>query len=218
MDATGTKQVKIATQNTQKKQVENAEFQNAAGMAADLDSANAPLKRVRYGLPCSNCGTYYAANLTACPICSSSDRVNAAAMAKPAIQQHEATELPDADELEAERERFLREFKAQLYAAHVQINTAATFRCGLEQNHIGSFEAAAICKACYDHIQERADQMEAALHIDLKEAAQIVFDAVWADPSDPSKTYLNAAQALLTELRKRAGINMVLTTLQPYTH
>jgi hypothetical protein len=60
--------------------------------------------------------------------------------------------------------------------------------------------------------------MEAALHIDLKEAAQIVFDAVWADPSDPGKTYLNAAQALLTELRKRAGINMLLTTHQPYKH
>ena len=25
--------------------------------------------------------------------------------------------------------------------------------------------------------------MEAALHIDLKEAAQIVYDAVWLDPS-----------------------------------
>ena len=48
--------------------------------------------------------------------------------------------------------------------------------------------------------------VEAALHIDLKEAAQIVYDAVWSDPSDPSKTYQNAAQALLTELRKRSGI------------
>ena len=48
--------------------------------------------------------------------------------------------------------------------------------------------------------------MEAALHIDLKEAAQIVYDAVWSDPSDPSKTYQNAAQALLSELRQRSGI------------
>ena len=52
--------------------------------------------------------------------------------------------------------------------------------------------------------------MEAALHIDLKEAAQIVYEAVWSDPSDPTKTYQNAAQALLTELRKRSGINMIL--------
>ena len=60
--------------------------------------------------------------------------------------------------------------------------------------------------------------MEAALHMDPKEAAQIVYDAVWADPSDAGKTYFNAAQALLTELRRRAGINMLLTTLQPYQH
>ena len=46
----------------------------------------------------------------------------------------------------------------------------------------------------------------------------LVFDAVWSDPSDPGKTYLNAAQALLTELRKRAGINMLMTTHQPYKH
>jgi hypothetical protein len=48
--------------------------------------------------------------------------------------------------------------------------------------------------------------MEAALYMDLKEAAQIVYDAVWSDPSDPRKTYQNAAQALLTELCERAGI------------
>jgi len=42
--------------------------------------------------------------------------------------------------------------------------------------------------------------------MDLKEATKIVYDAVWSDPSDPSKTYQNAAQALLTELRKRSGI------------
>jgi hypothetical protein len=81
-----------------------------------------------------------------------------------------------------------------------------SFRCSLEENHQGGHEPAAICKSCYDHLQERADLMEAALHIDLKEAAQIIYDAVWSDPSDTSKTYQNAAQALLTELRKRSGI------------
>jgi hypothetical protein len=60
--------------------------------------------------------------------------------------------------------------------------------------------------------------VEAALHIDLKEAAQIVYDAVWSDPSDSTKTYQNAAEALLAELRRRAGLSMVLSTLQPYTH
>jgi hypothetical protein len=60
--------------------------------------------------------------------------------------------------------------------------------------------------------------MEAALHVDLKEAAQIVYDAVWADTSDSNKTYENAAQALLTELRRRAGISAVLGPLQPLAH
>jgi hypothetical protein len=54
--------------------------------------------------------------------------------------------------------------------------------------------------------------------MDLKEAAQIIYDAVWADPSDPGKTYQNAASALLTELRKRAGITTVLGPFQPLTH
>ena len=67
-------------------------------------------------------------------------------------------------------------------------------------------------------MQERADRLEAALHIDLKEAAQIVYEAVWADSSDPGRTYANAAQALLTELRKRAGLSTVLSTLQPYSN
>jgi hypothetical protein len=87
--------------------------------------------------------------------------------------------------------------------ARLQINTAPSFPCRLEENHQGGHEPAQICRPCYDHLQERVDLMEAALHIDLKEAAKIVYDAVWSDPSDPSKTYQNAAQALLTELRKR---------------
>jgi hypothetical protein len=51
--------------------------------------------------------------------------------------------------------------------------------------------------------------------VELKEAAQIIYDAVWADPSDPNKTYQNAASALLTELRKRAGMTTVLGPFQP---
>ena len=48
--------------------------------------------------------------------------------------------------------------------------------------------------------------METALHMEAKEAAKIVYEAVWADTSDPDKTYYNAAVALLGELRKRAGM------------
>jgi hypothetical protein len=75
-----------------------------------------------------------------------------------------------------------------------------------------------VCKACYDKLQERADVLEAALHMDLQEATQVIYDAVWADASDPTKTYQNAAQALLSELRKRAGISVVLGPFQPLTH
>ena len=59
------------------------------------------------------------------------------------------------------------------------------------------------------------DVCEGALHMDLKEASQIIYDAVWADPSDPSKTYTNAANALMTELRKRAGLSTLLGPFQP---
>ena len=116
------------------------------------------------------------------------------------------------------RERFLREFKSQVYASHMQINTAASFRCSKEENHQGAFEPAAVCQDCYDQVRGQMDLMEAALHMDLKEATQIVYDAVWSDPSDPGKTYQSAAQALLTELRNRAGISAVLGPLQTLPH
>ena len=54
--------------------------------------------------------------------------------------------------------------------------------------------------------------------MDLKEAAQVIYDAVWADTSDSNKTYQNAAQALLGELRKRAGMKLVLGRMQPLAH
>ena len=129
-----------------------------------------------------------------------------------------ASNDPDAVALEQERERFLREFKAQVYASHTQINAAASFRCNKDENHQGGYEPAAVCQPCHNRVQERTDLMEAALHIDLKEAAQVIYDAVWSDPSDPSKTYLNAANAILTELRKRAGIGAVLGPLKPRPH
>ncbi len=171
-------------------------------------------KRVGYGLPCAKCKTYYAADLKACPVCKCPERVTAKTVSAPPVSSGD----PDAVALEEERERFLREFKAQVYASHTQINAAASFRCSKDENHHGGFEPAAVCQQCYDRTQEHADLMEAALHIDLKEAAQVIYDAVWSDPSDPSKTYLNAAHAILSELRKRAGIGTVLGPLKPRTH
>ncbi len=83
------------------------------------------------------------------------------------------------------------------------------------ENHTSAPEPANICQSCYDRLQERVDVLEAAMHMDLKEASQLVYDAVWADPSDPSKTYNNAAQALLAELRRRSGVTNVFGPLQP---
>jgi len=172
-------------------------------------------KRVGYGLPCAKCKTYYAADLKACPVCKSPERISAKTVSAPPVS---ASNDPDAVALEQERERFLREFKAQVYASHTQINAAASFRCNKDENHQGGYEPAAVCQPCHNRVQERADLMEATLHIDLKEAAQVIYDAVWSDPSDPSKTYLNAANAILTELRKRAGIGAVLGPLKPRPH
>jgi hypothetical protein len=181
-------------------------------------------KRVGYGMPCAKCKTYYAADLTACPVCKNTERVSPTALVASIAQvssepvPDDAGVAPDDAALEAERERFLREFKAQVYASHMQINAAASFRCTREENHQGAFEPAAVCQGCFDHLQQRVDVLEAALHMDTKEAAQVIYDAVWADPSDPNKTYQNAAQAVLAELRKRAGISLVLGSLKPLSH
>lgn len=179
-------------------------------------AAPAPRRQYGYGLPCAKCRTYYAADLPACPVCKSPERVSPAIMPVLTVEPEET--VPDPETLEQERERFLREFKSQAFPGQMQINAAESFRCSKEENHQGGFEPAAICQGCYDHLRERADLLEASLLIDVKEATQLIYDAVWADPSDPSKTYLNAAQALLNELRRRAGISAVLGPMQPLQH
>jgi hypothetical protein len=171
-------------------------------------------KAIGYGLPCARCRAYYPADMTACPICKSAERVSPAAVAAlpvipVALQAETTTQLDD------DRERFLKELKSQAFASHTQINAAATFRCVLEHQHNGNSEPAAVCHTCYGDLKQLADRMEAVLHMDTKEAAKIVYEAVWADPSDPDKTYQNAAAALLSELRKRAGIGLLLGSNQP---
>lgn len=166
-----------------------------------------------YGLPCAHCKTYYDADLPACPVCKSPQRVAPSAASAHAAP---AETLPDPEQLEQERERFLNEFKSHVIASPLPADLPMPEAgCNRVENHSGSPEPASICQACYDRLQERVDVLEAAMHIDLKEAAQIVYDAVWADPTDPGKTYQNAAQALLSELRRRAGIPQVFGSLQP---
>ena len=178
-------------------------------------SQNAP-RNIGFGLPCADCRTYYAADLTVCPICRSTERISAGT---PDNRHRDPQPVEEsATALEVERERFLREFKSQLNSSHRQINAAASFRCNLEENHLGTYEPAEVCQSCYMRVQEQRDRVEAALHIDLQDASQIIYDAVWADPSDSSKTYQNAAYALLSELRRRAGIALVLGPNQALPH
>jgi hypothetical protein len=132
----------------------------------------------------------------------------------------EAQTAAEAGRTPEEREKFLREYKSQLYASHTQINPAAAFRCTLERNHRQGYEPAAICKSCYNQAAERMEQLEAALCMDVREVAQLIYEAVWSDPTpaDPSHTYQNAAQAVLSELRRRAGLSILFGAAPPYTH
>ncbi len=176
-------------------------------------------KPAGYGLPCSKCHLYYPADLDVCPTCKHNQRVSPIVPKIPPKPAQTAPEpVPDGAVLEQEREEFLRQFKAQLREAHAEAMDAPETLCKFGEHHPGESAPAEICTGCYERLQERLDVCEAALHIDLKEAAQIVYDAVWADSSDPGKTYQNAASTLLAELRKRAGITSVVSPFQPLTH
>jgi hypothetical protein len=201
-------------------------FQRATISVENLPSALGP-RRIGYGLPCVKCKTYYAADLSMCPVCKTEERVSpivalATGGSYPTVPET-ALPVPDEAALEEERERFLREFKAQALSAdtHGDLSDIAPVKslsCNLEANHQGVYEPATVCQSCHNRLRERNDLLEAALHMDLTEATQVVYEAVWADPSDPSKTYQNAARAILGELRKRAGISAVRGSFQPRAH
>jgi len=174
-------------------------------------------KPVGYGLPCSRCHAYYPSDMHACPICKSTERVSPT---QPVVhpQAAVAAQPATAPQIDETRERLLKELKSRAFASHTQINAAAAFNCVLKHQHSGATEPAAVCHTCYSDVRQKADLMEAALHIDAKEAAKIVYDAVWSDTSDPNATYMNAAKALISELRKRAGIGLLLGNHQPLAH
>ena len=183
------------------------------------DSSDSARKPARYGLPCAKCRLYYPADLDICPTCHHHERVSPVVpSALPKIAQSVPDPIPDSSVIEQEREEFLRQFKSQLLEAHSQVANGLDSVCTLGERHAGELAPAEVCKPCYERLQERLDVCEAALHLDLKEAAQIIYDAVWADPSDPSKTYQNAASALLSELRKRTGMNSLHGPFQPLSH
>ncbi len=191
---------------------------NSATAAAPGAVKDTSPKLSGYGLPCSKCRLYYPADLDCCPTCHNPERVSPVApKVQPRVAQVSPDPVPDTTAVEQEREEFLRQFKSQLIEAHAEAGNApgAVCTCG---EHAGEAASAEVCRACYERMVERLDVYEAALHIDLKEAAQIIYDAVWSDPSDPSKTYQNAANALLTELRKRSGVNSLLGPFHPLQH
>ena len=113
--------------------------------------------------------------------------------------------------MKEERDRFLREFWTTALNVNGQVDAQtdkpAARRCSLEASHKGELEPATVCQTCYAHLQQRLDLLEAALRMDLKETTQVIYDAVWSDPSDPGKTYHNAAQAVLAKLHIRASIS-----------
>jgi len=186
-----------------------------AARAAQAPTAQLSPKRAGYGLPCAKCRTYYASDLKVCPICNSAERVTPVVRLVRNAAATNEQKLPDPAELEEERERFLREFQAKMLASHPAPVATAGPRCTRGENHPTADEPAAVCQSCYDQLQEKVDVLEAALHIDLKEATRIVYDAVWADTSDPNLTYQNAASALLAELRKRSGVTPTFRAQPP---
>jgi hypothetical protein len=208
----------MATNGTQSKQAAGSAAGVQAAMASNRES-DSPRKIAGYGLPCAKCHLYYPADLDACPTCQHNERVSPVApKPSPRVTQAAAESIPDTTVVEQEREEFLRQFKSQLLEAHSEVVNVPEAFCKFAEHHSADQAHAEICQACYERLQERVDIYEAALHLDLKAAAQIIYDAVWADPSDPSKTYQNAASALLTELRKRAGMTTVLGPFQPLSH
>ncbi len=212
MESSATKQAR--EQSVTPAALNTPERRTAQAAATKLAPQAPEKKSIGYGLPCARCHAYYPADMHACPICKSPERVSPTEPVAHTILPV-APQTVTSAQIDDERERFLKELKSQAFASHTQINAAATFRCVLEHQHSGENEPAAVCHSCYGEARQQADLMEAALHIDEREAAKIVYEAVWADTSDPNTTYLNAAKALLTEIRNRAGISLTLGTNRP---
>src|SRR5207244_7499147 len=114
-------------------------------------------KQAGYGLPCAKCRKYYSSALSECPVCKSAERVMPAA--KLPCAPVEAKPAPK--ELDEQKERFLREFKAKLYEAHMQINTTS-HHCTYAADDDPGHDSASVCRVCYDRLQTRLDLFESA--------------------------------------------------------
>ena len=178
-----------------------------------------------YGLPCANCKAYYASDLPSCPICKCAERVPAtwAVLKSPkmlekssggVLQRSFMNSSPTpacsqrrqvAVDGDKEAQRFRWESKLLPCADTEEINAGASLSCILDENHNTQRESASVCLS-YDQLREKLARTEAALAMDLRQAARVIYEAVWAGPSpmEASRTYQNAAEALLDELRHRA--------------
>ncbi len=197
-------------------------------------------RQAQYGLPCANCKAYYASDLPACPICHCAERVSAeeaeaqsarmlktlsGGMLQPALRSfinldstHPCGESSQpAVCRDEDRKRLRLQSKLLLFANPDESSAGTSSPCILDKNHNTHYECASVCLSCYDQLREKLTLTEAALHMDVREAAQVIYEAVWADPApmEPSRTYQNAAQALLNELRYRAGIAASRSNLTP---
>jgi hypothetical protein len=196
-------------------------------------------RQVRYGLPCVNCKAYYASDLPSCPICKCAERIPATeaestqtlnkpqgGVLQPALRSFInlgspracREKMPLAGRLKEGASSFLVESKLLLCTNTDEVNTGIRSPDILAENHNTQDESGLVCLS-YDQLREKLAHTEAALThaeaallMDLREAAQVIYEAVWADPSpaEPSRTYENAAQALLNELRHRAGMVRLL--------
>jgi hypothetical protein len=176
---------------------------NSTGQAAGMSVLPAvrQSKAVGYGLPCAQCKTYYWADLEACPVCKSSERVAAIEAKKPAASAMDQP-LPKS---------VVVGFKAPSASPEKSAQPSAFLPCVREEHHERGFAPAAICQDCYEQGQEHA--LKLILDMDVKQVARIIYEAIWVDRRDPGKAAQNAAHALVSESRKPAGATRSLTLL-----
>lgn len=170
-------------------------------MSVPPSVAQSARKSAGYGLPCAQCRTYYWADLEACPVCKSSERVAAIQAKKPAATSS-GKPLPKSVVLD---------FKAPSASSQSSAQPSAFSPCTREEHHQRGFAPATVCQECYERVQEHV--LESALNMDVKRLARIIYEAIWVDPCEPSKACQNVAHALVSELRKPPGATPNFTLL-----
>ena len=93
------------------------EVQSRQGSQQSATAQGLRPRPLLYGLPCAKCRIYYTGDQRVCPLCQGTERVAPNAVSAVRTVHKEIPEYcQDEAALELERERFLREFRAQIYA------------------------------------------------------------------------------------------------------